>query len=595
MSSTDYGVPARRRALNIIWTAAGEYGFEPAFMAFTQDGQPDLYMDSIIGYVRKWYDRETMQELFDTTGSSLMRETFDGILWIGLENCAFEREVRERPVLSELRHACAEMFFEQQFTKSRQQWMAQNSLVYALQSARWNTVLGKEPGLVNPWEKNLFQELAFSGDWDARQIADHAYSVLRRYFRFSPGQAEHSLLLLLKNRLFSFPTRILPSRMMRAEDLTFSRDGSGNGIITARKSRNAGLLTAAEEENNRIYIQNCFGLPLYNTEESSQIEQLLCSGRHQGCHIYFTDGLRQAEESIDVQTGKEPKNPASDGRIRETIRGAQAQADRNRTHYKERLHFYENCIARLSQQIRNALLVYPQPSRVAGRNGRIAPEKIWRAVYLNDERIFTEKFEEEQPDFSVDLMLDASASRLQSQETIAAQAYVIARSLHLCRIPVQVTSFLSLRGYTVIRRFCGYDEMDKDERIFDYFAAGWNRDGLALRGAGQLMQDSPAKNRLLIILTDASPNDDRKIPPDRAGGHPLSRDYSGEAGIEDASSEVRALKKSGVQVMAVLNGEDGSSEAVRRIYGDDFVRIEHLRRLSDAVGTLLQKKIERFF
>ena len=595
MSSTDYGVPARRRALNIIWTAAGEYGFEPAFMAFTQDGQPDLYMDSIIGYVRKWYDRETMQELFDTTGSSLMRETFDGILWIGLENCAFEREVRERPVLSELRHACAEMFFEQQFTKSRQQWMAQNSLVYALQSARWNTVLGKEPGLVNPWEKNLFQELAFSGDWDARQIADHAYSVLRRYFRFSPGQAEHSLLLLLKNRLFSFPTRILPSRMMRAEDLTFSRDGSGNGIITARKSRNAGLLTAAEEENNRIYIQNCFGLPLYNTEESSRIEQLLCSGRHQGCHIYFTDGLRQAEESIDVQTGKEPKKPASDGRIRETIRGAQAQADRNRTHYKERLHFYENCIARLSQQIRNALLVYPQPSRVAGRNGRIAPEKIWRAVYLNDERIFTEKFEEEQPDFSVDLMLDASASRLQSQETIAAQAYVIARSLHLCRIPVQVTSFLSLRGYTVIRRFCGYDEMDKDGRIFDYFAAGWNRDGLALRGAGQLMQDSPAKNRLLIILTDASPNDDRKIPSDRAGGHPLSRDYSGEAGIEDASSEVRALKKSGVQVMAVLNGEDGSSEAVRRIYGDDFVRIENIRRLSDAVGTLLQKKIERFF
>ena len=595
MSSTDYGVPARRRALNIIWTAAGEYGFEPAFMAFTQDGQPDLYMDSIIGYVRKWYDRETMQKLFDTTGSSLMRETFDGILWIGLENCAFEREVRERPVLSELRHACAEMFFEQQFTKSRQQWMAQNSLVYALQSARWNTVLGKEPGLVNPWEKNLFQELAFSGDWDARQVADHAYSVLHRYFRFSPGRAEHSLLLLLKNRLLSFSTRILPSRMMRAEDLTFSRDGSGNGIITARKSRNAGLLTAAEEENNRIYIQNCFGLPLYNTEESSRIEQLLCSGGHQGCHIYFTDGHRQAEESIDIQTGKEPKNPASDGQIRETIRGAQAQAERNRTHYKERLHFYENCIARLSQQIRNALLVYPQPSRVAGRNGRIAPEKIWRAVYLNDERIFTEKFEEEQPDFSVDLMLDASASRLQSQETIAAQAYVIARSLHLCRIPVQVTSFLSLRGYTVIRRFCGYDEMDKDGRIFNYFAAGWNRDGLALRGAGHLMQDSPAKNRLLIILTDASPNDDRKIPPDRAGGHPLSRDYSGEAGIRDTLSEVRALKKSGVQVMAVLNREDGSSEAARRIYGDDFVRIENIRRLSDAVGTLLQKKIERFF
>ena len=68
MSSTDYGISARRRALNIIWTAAGEYGFEPAFMAFSQDGNPDLYMNSIIGYVRKWYDRQIMQELFDTIG-----------------------------------------------------------------------------------------------------------------------------------------------------------------------------------------------------------------------------------------------------------------------------------------------------------------------------------------------------------------------------------------------------------------------------------------------------------------------------------------------------------------------------------------------
>ena len=53
------------------------------------------------------------------------------------------------------------------------------------------------------------------------------------------------------------------------------------------------------------------------------------------------------------------------------------------------------------------------------------------------------------------------------------------------------------------------------EQIFRYFAAGWNRDGLALRGAGHLMEGSPAKNRLLIILTDASPNDDRRIPRTR--------------------------------------------------------------------------------
>lgn len=588
MSSTDYGIPAQRRALNIIWTAAGEYGFEPAFMAFTQDGQPDLYMDSIIGYVRKWYDSGAMQELFDTIGASLMRETFDGILWIGLENCAFEREVKERPVLSELRHSCAESFFEQQFTKSRQQWMAQNSLVYALQSARWNTVLGKEPGLVNPWERKLFEELSYSGEWDARQIAEHTFQVLHRYFHFNRGREERAFLLHLRNRLASFTSHVLPSRVMRTEDLTFARDGAGNGIITARKSKNSGPLSAAEEENNRIYIENCFGPPLYTREDSTQIEALLCTGNHTGCHIYFTEGRQPAAKSTDMHTAD--ASP-SDALIRKTILSAQAQAERNKTHFKEKRHFYENCITRLAQQIRNALLVYPQPAKLTSRAGQIAPEQIWRAVRLNDDRVFTDKFEEEHSEFSVDLLLDASASRLQSQEMIAAQAYVIARSLRLCKVPVQVCSFLSIRGYTVMRRFCGYGDSDKDERIFDYFAAGWNRDGLAVKGVGHMMQSSPAENRPLILLTDASPNDDRRLPPDRESGHHLSRDYSGNAGVEDTAAEVRALRRSGIQVMAILNGEDGSTEAARKIYGDDFVRIENIRHLSDAVGTLLLRKM----
>ncbi len=61
--------------------------------------------------------------------------------------------------------------------------------------------------------------------------------------------------------------------------------------------------------------------------------------------------------------------------------------------------------------------------------------------------------EEEHPDFSVDLMLDALASRLGSQEIIAMQGYMIAESLRKCGIPSQVYSFLSIRGYTVMRRF----------------------------------------------------------------------------------------------------------------------------------------------
>ncbi len=580
MKIAENGLAVRRRALNMIWTAAEEYGFEPVFMAFTSDGQPDFYMNSIIGYVHKWYDPQIMDELFDTVGQALLKETLDGILWIGLENCAFEREVRERPVLSELRLACADAFFRRQFTKSRQQWMAQNSLVYALQSARWRTVLGKDPGLFNPWERKLFEELNYSGDWDAREIAEHTCQVFRRYFHFRKNGAQNLLFRRLRSTLSKAFTRILPSRIMRAEDLLFGKASDGGGQITARRANHARLISAAEEENNRIYIENCFGLPLLGREESEQTDRLLCTGRHAGCHLYFTAGQRPADA---------PADPL----IRRTIQGAQAQAERNRTHYQEKLHFYQNSISRLSQQIRNALLVYPQPLKVLSRTGLLAPAEIWRAAELDDERIFTDVFREEHPDFSVDLLLDASASRLQVQEIIAAQAYVIARSLALCQIPVQVSSFLSLRGHTVIRRFCGYEEPERQDQIFSYFAAGWNRDGLALKGMDALMADSPSNHRLLIVLTDASPNDDRSIPSDPENRHFAPRDYSGSAGIQDTAAEARSLRRSGIQLMAILNGEDGSPEAARSIYGEDFVRIENVRRMSDAVGLLLQKQIEK--
>ena len=41
----------QRRAVNLIWAAAGEYGFEPKFLAMKTDGTPDFYMNFVIGLV----------------------------------------------------------------------------------------------------------------------------------------------------------------------------------------------------------------------------------------------------------------------------------------------------------------------------------------------------------------------------------------------------------------------------------------------------------------------------------------------------------------------------------------------------------------
>lgn len=580
MLSVHNSLSVRRRALNIVWTAAEEYGFEPVYLAFTQDGTPDFYMNSIIGYVYKWYDRKIMNGLFDIVKDAFLRETFDGLLWIALENCAFLRELETRPVLFELRQACAEDFFRHEWKKSRQQWMAQNSLIYTLWSARWRTVLGKNNGLLNPWERSLFEELSFCADWDAAQIREHMTDILHRYFRFSP---EHTLFHpagQISARIRNLLNRSLPSKVIRSENLIFGQNRNGSVLITENKGKHTGLISAAEEETNRSYIESCFGLPLYSREENDRLEQLLCTGNHAGCRLYFTEGRR-------------PAFLPSDSLIQKTLHSEELQAQKNTSHYKEKKAFYHNMVTRLAEQIKNALFVYPQPLRIPARTGLLIPSAVWKGTYVNDDRIFSDIICEEDPDFSVDLLLDASASRLEDQHTIASQAYVIARSLTQCHIPVQVSSFLSLRGYTVIRKHCGYKETDRQNRIFDYFAAGWNRDGLALRGAASLMESSPCRSRLLILLTDASPNDDRRIPPGTGSSHPFGSDYSGDAGIEDTAAEVRALRRTGIRVMAILNGEDGSPPAARRIYGEDFVRIKNLSRLSDAVGTLLSRQIEK--
>ena len=182
-------ISAVRRAENMVWTAAGVYDFEPQFLSFWQDGTPDFYTNSIIGYAHKWYFTTAMQTLFSTINDSLHRDLYDGLLWFVLENCTFEREVSARPALNEMRYSYAKKFLDQESSRSRQQWMAQNSTVYALQAARCHTILGQDTGLVSTKEKKLFNELTLSGSATDQEIIHRVTSVFQQYFHYS-GQPD---------------------------------------------------------------------------------------------------------------------------------------------------------------------------------------------------------------------------------------------------------------------------------------------------------------------------------------------------------------------------------------------------------------------
>ncbi len=251
--------------------------------------------------------------------------------------------------------------------------------------------------------------------------------------------------LHLEGLLASLATKTLPTQMIKTDRLTVEHSGSveagGSGPTADKRLAHITLRQNAAED--RAYIESCFGRSLYPPERLRKAEQALCTGAHLGCRLWFASGVPSPEQAPTP----EAKHLAEQ---------AQLQADRNRAYYAKNRALHRSVVLRLTEQIRNCILVHQQPNARIARSGALDPERVWRAPLLNDSRVFRCAEEENQPSFTVDLLLDASASRLHCQEVIAAQGTILAQSLTACGIPVRVTGFCSLRGYTVLRVLKGF-------------------------------------------------------------------------------------------------------------------------------------------
>ncbi|MFR0925329.1 MAG: AAA family ATPase, partial [Butyricicoccaceae bacterium] len=169
----------QRRAINQIWTACGDYRFEPQFLAMRSDGQPDLYMNCVIGLVHKWFGEDLSKKLFTSWAGDAHQAMYDDLAWLALENAVYEKELPERPALAGLQQAHAVAFFASEYQLSRQEWMAKNQLVYALQSARWKAVLGQKPPVLAPWEKGLSAALSCPGTLSGEELTEAVRTAFR--------------------------------------------------------------------------------------------------------------------------------------------------------------------------------------------------------------------------------------------------------------------------------------------------------------------------------------------------------------------------------------------------------------------------------
>lgn len=555
----------QRRALNMVWTAAGEYGFLPSFLAYRQDGTPDRYLNAVIGLAHKFYDSEALRSYQQELDSSLLRDMFTDIFWLGIEHAVFAREAPRRPVLSELRREHARFFFEEQIDSSMQQLMLRNEIVHSLRSARCHEMLGEPIDLRNPWDKRLYAALAYPGEADTEEIIWRTRQVLKRFFvfRFTDLVQRKSWHLTLNARLLAWLKRVFPLERRYVSEFTeFSRPvWSGGGFCGEAAAENT--LQQAGSRTSLQAMREMFGSPLLQEAERLGLEEAVCQGGHVHAHLYWAKG------------------GAGAAAVTANRRFLQEQGVRVRTGIRQ-----------LSEQLKSAVAVHRQPLMVQARAGRFAPSLAWRAGILHDERVFTASRPEPKADFVVTVLLDGSESRQGQQGIIAVQAYMLAKALALAGIPVRVLSFASVQDYTVLSELKGLEE--GPEGGLDYLARGWNRDGLALRALGEWLKKSrrPALD-LVLVLTDVQPSDSLGMAH---GAGAWQQAYMGKAALEDTAEAVRELRRQGVRVVALVESVVSKArvlEAARKIYGKDFVWLSGLDDLARQVGRLIIAQVAK--
>lgn len=460
---------AARRARNIIWNAAGRYDFDPPFMAFFSNGHPDQYFNMVAGLVQKWLDMPKLWDFFLSYENDRRADEFDDFLWLGLENCVYEKEVRERPILEALRRERGALFFVEQQQMSVQQMEYQSIPVYNQQEYRWASVCDRRVPLLSAREKRMARALLFSGELDTDGVIAAMQGFLRDFFRFTPGDTR-------KTHRATPLAKLLLRHEHKRRDRLLVRAGTGEGNHPkAVQQRHAGLgRHVGPGPEDEAYVRAVFGECCLSAQEMRILENELCVGDDGWCRLWVTKGAKAESADRDALEVRE---------------SAARQRSLNEAFCADNAAMIEGSVRALSTRIDTIFSSYFKHIPESARAGRIRPEAAWRLPVLDDTAVFLKDGEETDPELCVDLLLDASQSRMHSQEVLSAEGFIIARSLEKLHLPVRVCAFRSIRSYTVLEILKDWREHDC-RGLHRYFAGGWNRDGLAIETLARL-NDAP--------------------------------------------------------------------------------------------------------
>lgn len=564
----DISLHDEKRIYNIIWNACGDYDFEPAFVGLDVSGKPDFYMNNIIGLAYRHFPREELEGLFDMWRFSFRRDLLDGLTWLFLEEIIFNFEQNKRANLENLRKAFARNFLSDENQLHRNSLALKRNVLYNFYDLKANRILGLKTDRLGKRQEALFEKLLSFKYSNFADMKEFLASTYQDYFLFlSYNQEQRVRYYNLLSRL-NFVNSSNLEYSMRSSDIKMDAYRPKNKL-----SRFIFDLTLFQRKNREKEIQEIFGTSIFSEKKLIEIESKYCKDGHDKLHLWYSKG-----EGVKNEFNKKYKNLSESKEL---------QKRKNLEIYKQNINFFNREISNLTKKISRFLMESLGESSDYYKSGRLQKNLAWKSMVNNQSKIFVKKNLERTGGFKVDLLLDASASRMKYQTDIAIEAYIIAMSLFNCGIGVRVIAYNTIYDYTNLFILKDWQDYPDLEKILAYYPIGWNRDGLAYRGYLELLEEKSSSNYLALIMTDISPNDLKRYKDKLFG-----KSYDSEIAIKDTVKSMNMIRKKGVKIAGLITGEKSSSQKAKRIFNNNFVKFDDIKQLSNLMGRFIQKEIQ---